>query len=145
MRQEYNPLFLRCWRLAVRDQHVREFDLHSRYMDTARFDAGYKTLNDFTLSKRWAPFVSIRTETGSLLTTARGVEYRWPLLDYRLIQHFLATPTEEKYRRGMGRYLHRRAVSKLVPRKRWRGSQARTWGQCSAPAAVNRERRLILK
>ncbi|MCI5149561.1 MAG: hypothetical protein D3916_09275, partial [Candidatus Electrothrix sp. MAN1_4] len=44
-------------------------------------------------------------------------EYRWPLLDQRLIQHFLATPSVEKYSQGIGRYLHKRAVDDLMPQK----------------------------
>ncbi|MCI5131492.1 MAG: hypothetical protein D3904_08190 [Candidatus Electrothrix sp. EH2] len=91
--------------------------MKNRYLATARYDAGWQRLNDFVLGNRWAPFVSVRTETGTLLAAARGVEYRWPLLDHRLIQHFLATPTVEKYSRGIGRYLHKRAVDDLLPHK----------------------------
>ena len=44
-----------------------------------------------------------------------GIEFRWPLLDFKLIQTYLQTPAIEKQYNGWGRYLHRRAVDGLIP------------------------------
>ena len=50
------------------------------------------------------------------MANAYGVEYRWPLLDTRLIEQYLFTPSIEKRGpSGVGRYLHRRAISDWVP------------------------------
>lgn len=119
-KQKYNPGFINSFKPRWQQQVVQQdlvqmYDLENRYLDTARFDAGYQSLNDFTLGNRWAPFGPTRTETGTLMAAARGVEYRWPLLDHHLIQHFLSTPVTEKYYCGIGRYLHKRAVDDIMP------------------------------
>lgn len=49
------------------------------------------------------------------MAAARKIEYRWPLLDVRLVKLFLSIPAEETYFRGMGRYLHRRAINGVPP------------------------------
>ena len=49
------------------------------------------------------------------MAAARNIEYRWPLLDVRLVNLFLRIPSEENFFHGMGRYLHRRAVDGVVP------------------------------
>ena len=94
---------------------VKRYNLEERYFDTARFDAGYADLKKFTLEKRWMPFVPTRMENYTLMASSRKIEYRWPLLDIRLVSLFLSIPSEENYYRGMGRYLHRRAIDGIVP------------------------------
>jgi asparagine synthase (glutamine-hydrolysing) len=54
-------------------------------------------------------------ENCTLMAAARKIEYSWPLLDIRLVKLFLAIPSEENYFRGMGCYLHRRAIDGSVP------------------------------
>jgi len=119
-RPEYTPRFLAAWNKRwphqiVRQDVVEKYNLKERYFDTARFDAGYTDLKEFTLEKRWAPFVPTRMENCTLMAAARKIEYRWPLLDVRLVRLFLSIPSEENYFRGMGRYLHRRAIEGVVP------------------------------
>ncbi len=97
-------------------QLAEKYNLKQRYFDTARFDAGYTDLKRFTLEKRWMPFVPTRMENCILMAAARKIEYRWPLLDIRLVKLFLSIPSEENYYRGMGRYLHRRAIEGVVPK-----------------------------
>ena len=116
----YTPRFLAAWNERWPHQIVRrdvaeKFNLKERYFDTARFDAGYTDLKKFTLEKRWMPFVPTRMENCTLMAAARKIEYRWPLLDVRLVRLFLSIPSEENYYRGMGRYLHRRAIEGIVP------------------------------
>jgi asparagine synthase (glutamine-hydrolysing) len=50
-------------------------------------------------------------ENCSLMAASFGVEYVWPLWDSRLVQQWLSTPSIWKVgERGVGRYLHRRAI-----------------------------------
>lgn len=117
---EYNPEFFKAWSQhwplqLVRQPLVERYDLQRRYFDTARFDAGYTDLKRFTLEQRWKPFVSTRMENCSLMAAGRKIDYRWPLLDVRLVNLFLRIPSQEHYFRGMGRYLHRRAIAGTVP------------------------------
>ena len=119
-RPEYNPRFYEAYRQRwthqiVREQWVERFHLKERYFDEAKFDAGYTDLKKFTLEKRWMPFVPTRMENCTLMASARKIEYRWPLLDVRLVRLFLSLPSEVHYHRGMGRYLHRRAITGVVP------------------------------
>jgi asparagine synthase (glutamine-hydrolysing) len=119
-RPAYNPRFLKAFQgrwlhQIVRREWVERFDLEKRYFDVAKFDAGYTDLKKFTLEKRWAPFVPTRMENCSLMAAARKIEYRWPLLDVRLVRLFLRLPAELHYHRGMGRHLHRRAMAGVVP------------------------------
>ena len=119
-RPEYNPRFYEAYRKRwphqiVAQDMVEKYDLKQRYFDVARFDAGYTDLKRFTLENRWAPFVPTRMENCTLMAAARKIEYRWPLLDIRLVKLFLSIPSEENYFRDMSRYLHRRAIAGIVP------------------------------
>ncbi|MBX2883998.1 MAG: hypothetical protein KTR32_28855 [Granulosicoccus sp.] len=66
---------------------------------------------------RFGGEMTTRLESFALMAHSYRVSYRWPMLDRRLIQQFLDTPTIEKRRRSMGRYLHRRAFDGEVPTK----------------------------
>ena len=109
------------WRhQLVREPVVRRLGLLDRYRQAAAFDAPYRRINDFVLDNRLGPWVARRLETCTLVAAGYGVEYRWPLLDPRLIQQFLSTPSIEKADRQAGRYLHRRAIEGVVaPKVAW--------------------------
>ena len=96
---------------------IEDYGLKASYDKIANFDHGYNNLDQFTLENRWAPFVTTRLENCTLMASLYGIEYRWPLLDPRLIQCFLSIPSSEKYHKGMGRYLHRRAIENVVPKE----------------------------
>ena len=78
---DFNPRYYEAFKLRwphqiVSDDLVRRYDLERRYFDAARFDAGYTDLKQFTLEKRWAPFVPTRMEDCSLMAAGRRIEYR---------------------------------------------------------------------
>ena len=102
---------------VVRQVFVEKYHLHDRFLGIAKFDAGYTRLNDFIIESRNEAFLHTRLECCSLLASSRKLEYRWPLLDVRLIEFFLSIPVEEKYAKGVGRFLHKRAVNDLLPEK----------------------------
>jgi asparagine synthase (glutamine-hydrolysing) len=113
----FHEAYRRRWpHRVVRDEVVARFNLEERYFEEARFDSGYTNLKKFTLEKRWQPFVTTRMENCILIAAGRKLEYRWPLLDVRLVRLFLSIPSEENFYRGMGRYLHRRAIDGVVPK-----------------------------
>lgn len=121
-RPGYNRALYRAFRERwphhiVSNDLVRKYDLRKRYFEGARFDAGYTDLKRFTLEKRWQPFIPTRMENGSLMAAGYNIDYRWPLLDIRLVRLFFQIPSEAHYFRGMGRYLHRTAVAPLLPRE----------------------------
>ena len=45
-----------------------------------------------------------------------GIEYRYPLLDRRLVEFILATPPIQKYKNGVGRYLMRTFLDRHGPK-----------------------------
>lgn len=101
----------------VRDEVAAELGLLERYQEQAAFDEPYRRINDFVLHYRLGSNISRRLETGTLVAASYGIDYRWPLLDARLIQQWLSTPSIEKANRAFGRYLHRRAIDGVVASK----------------------------
>ena len=119
----YNPNFLKAWNARwphqmLQHHIVEQLNLHEEYMETARYDAPYRRINDFIVNKLLTmPYVATRFENCTLMAAAYGVEYHWPLWDVRLVQQYLSTPSIEKVGpKGMGRYLHRRAINDMVPK-----------------------------
>jgi len=72
-------------------------------------------VNEFSIKNRWSPDMVARLEDCSLAAASQGLEYRWPLLDIRLINFYLSVPSEYKLNKGIPRYLHRKAIQGLVP------------------------------
>ncbi|MES2355949.1 MAG: asparagine synthase-related protein [Pseudomonadota bacterium] len=108
----------------LRGEIAERLNLREEYINQASFDAPYNRVNDFILQNRLAPFVATRLENCTLMAQSYGVDYRWPLLDARLIQQYLSTPAIEKAGPGIGRYLHRRAIEGVVPPKvQWKVSK----------------------
>lgn len=108
----------------VSDDAIENHDLFNRFMETASFDAPYRRVNDFILHNRIGAFVPTRLDNCTLLAASYKIDYRWPLLDRRLMQQYLSTPTVEKWHQGMGRYLHRRAIEGIVPASvQWKPSK----------------------
>jgi asparagine synthase (glutamine-hydrolysing) len=110
---------------AIHGEVVDRYDLRRRHEEHGSFDEGYRTINSFILGNRLGnSFVPTRLENCTLMAQSRGVDYRWPLLDVRLVQQYLSTPSIEKKAKGMGRYLHRRAIEGVVPAKvQWKVSK----------------------
>ncbi|MBF0611976.1 MAG: hypothetical protein HQL55_12720 [Magnetococcales bacterium] len=118
---EYNKSFLSAWRsrwshCLLRPEVIQRLDIQSRYFDGARWDAPFRRINDFVVDQIRSAQLAVRLENGTLLAGSFGVEYRWPMLDSRLIQRYLSTPSIEKRGpKGVNRYLHRRAMADFVP------------------------------
>lgn len=106
----------RLARSILRDEVVEEYGL------TGYIEAGNaalrnaRTVNEHLLAKPGLrTFLIGRIEACTLMAASYGIEYRWPLLDRRLIAQYLATPSIEKRHRHVGRYLHRRAGRGTIP------------------------------
>ncbi len=119
----YNPNFLNAWNerwphYIIHPQVVERLNLHETYMETARYDAPYRRINDFILQHHLTRMlITTRLENCTLVAASYGIDYRWPLWDVRLVQQYLSTPSIEKVGpNGVGRYLHRRAIDKVVPK-----------------------------
>lgn len=103
------------WILAADARQKYQVDTH--YRQALRYDADHRSINAFILGDRLAPFVPTRLDNCTLMAASYQVDYRWPLLDRRLMQQYLSTPAIEKYSARASRYLHRRAVDDVLPHK----------------------------
>jgi len=93
-----------------------EFDVKAVFTKKNDQYQSYSTFNDYLLGTNWDAGHIARLEDCSLAAAAFGLEYRWPLLDIRLICFYLSTPCEQRLGTGMKRrYLHRRAMAGLLP------------------------------
>ena len=100
----------------VEQKIIDQFELGKTATNDHQYDAGYTSPNAFSLGNRWSPQMTGRLECCTLMAARYCIEYRWPLLDVRLLELFLSIPSEQKLGPGgISRYLHRRAVSGLVP------------------------------
>lgn len=61
------------------------------------------------------PHITDRLENSYFLAKAKGIEYRYPFLDVKLIEFFYSIPSEYKYKNGTGRYLFRMAMEGILP------------------------------
>jgi Asparagine synthase (glutamine-hydrolyzing) len=133
---DYNPRFLEAWNARwphqlLKPDVVDRLGLYDQYMETARYDAPYRRINDFILQGLLTmPYIATRLENCTLMAAAYGIDYRWPLWDVRLVQQYLSTPSIEKVGpRGVGRYLHRRAIDHIVPKQvAWKPSKDMGYG-----------------
>lgn len=119
----------RNWQQRVIADRFATEELHTRATAGASYDSGCRTVNEFALNNRLSPSLTARLENCTLMAAAFGLDYRWPLLDVRLIQFYLSVPAEQKLGpQGVTRYLHRRAIDDLLPahvvwRDKWMGER----------------------
>ncbi|MGB3471871.1 MAG: asparagine synthase-related protein [Erythrobacter sp.] len=100
----------------VSREFLEDSGLRKQIEDWMLPDIGECTLNRIAaLSPGFHRGRTGRLEASALFAATYGIEYRFPFYDRRLIQQFLDTPSIEKRRGSMGRYLHRRALSNRVP------------------------------
>lgn len=67
------------------------------------------------------PSLSMRLEACAIEAASNRLEYRYPLLDVRLVEFHLALPAHLKRKNGYGRYLFRRGIAGTVPPEiQWR-------------------------
>ncbi len=108
----------------VQDAVMDRLKLAEYCIDFTRFDVPYRRINDFILQHEISPSLTQNLENNSLMAQSYGIEYRWPMLDTRLIQQYLSTPAIEKASGEWNRYLHRRAIEGIVPAKvQWKASK----------------------
>ena len=98
------------------DRAMEQYDVAGHLRKTHRYDTGCRTQNQFCIEDRWSAAMTARLENCTLAAAVYGLDYRWPLLDVRLLQFFLAAPASAKIGpNGIGRWLHRRAIADSLP------------------------------
>jgi len=110
--------------LAINKTFSEELKIKTRYFNyNNRPDNS--SLQEKGISRITHPHVSQRLEYCSLIARKYGIEYRYPLLDIRLIEFYLSIPTSLKARNGIGRYAIRKAVEGIMPKEiQWRNDKS---------------------
>lgn len=127
------PMLAKLAASPLRSDVLTERDLVSRTRIRSQYAAPFDRVNDFILGDRLSAKAAIRSADSSLVAASFGVDYRWALLDRRLVQQYLHTPAIWKFGDGYGRYLHRRALAGMVPDKvawkpdKYMGPPVRPW------------------
>jgi len=117
---------IRRWNTCVLNKEAAEkYEIHASFLELSRGKVKiHKTINQEILARKIRPNMTARLEGGTLLAASYKLDYRWPLLDRRLMQQYLNTPAIEKRYKSMGRYLHRRAnQGKVAEKILWKQSK----------------------
>ncbi|MFA6012714.1 MAG: asparagine synthase-related protein [Desulfobacteraceae bacterium] len=95
-------------------------NIHNRLETISRLSS-HKNFRNKQFARIMHPHLPLRMEYSSIASSARGIEYRYPLLDIRLLEFHLAAPLRLKNKHGQGRYLFRKSVEGIVPPEiQWR-------------------------
>lgn len=100
----------------------------SEILPDARTRRNYQTVrereyHDLVGTESW--HLRARIETSQLCGLGMRFEYRYPLLDIRLLEFCLSVPDDMKRHFGYGRYLARKSLEGLLPRElQWRYDKA---------------------
>ncbi len=93
-----------------------------------------------------SPHVVYRLEDSAVGASTYGVDYRYPLLDIRLMQFYLDLPTDQKTGGGIQRRMIREATIGLLPEKiRMRHDKSRSTIPTVHPRFLLERERLIAK
>ncbi|MGE0090665.1 MAG: asparagine synthase-related protein, partial [Bacteroidales bacterium] len=100
--------------LALNNEFSERMKIKERYFLQFRKNKN-GTLQEKNIERICHPHVSQRLEYCSSATRKFGIEYRYPLLDKRLIEFYLSMPIRLKARNGIKRYAIRKAIEEFVP------------------------------
>lgn len=110
--------------LALNADYEKKLGVKKRYEEYYQ-NIARQTMQDKNIERITHPHVSQRLEYCSLMARKYGIEYRYPLLDIRLIEFYLSIPPRLKARNGIGRYIIRRAMEGILPEKiQWRNDKS---------------------
>lgn len=73
------------------------------------------TINERVYDRLMGNHISERLEKSYLHGKIHGVEYRYPMLDVKLIEFYFSLDLHMKYRDGYGRYIYRESLKDLLP------------------------------
>lgn len=126
LRKARNPFYVNYLEeFLLTSEFYQAADIHRRIIATPR----NPHVADLRASQCWRvthTHVPARLEYSSIEAAAHRLEYRYPLLDIRLIEFHLATPSRLKRKNGYGRYLFRKAIEGIVPPEiQWRDDKRR--------------------
>lgn len=110
--------------LALNSDLENKLNIQNRYNNHFRENA-FKSLQEIHIERITHNHVSQRLEYCSLAARKYGIEYRYPLLDKRLVEYYLSIPSRLKARNGIKRYAIRKAMEGMLPKEiLWRNDKS---------------------
>lgn len=105
-------------RLFVSAQFAEQYGYPQRHFDNLpwRVDGNVRERELYLFNR---PSMLFRLEDSAIGAEYHGVEYRYPLLDKRLLEFCFALPTYQKYRDGVNRRMIRMSGKNLLPDSVW--------------------------
>ena len=109
--------------LAINHEFFKEMNLKERFYSKKKLPAGgsvrmrqFRRINYDYMPQR-LEYCAIQAQT-------HKIEYRYPLLDKRLVELYLSLPSHMKFRNGYGRYILRKATEGILPPEiQWRNDK----------------------
>jgi asparagine synthase (glutamine-hydrolysing) len=110
--------------LAINSSFNKNYKIKNRFLSNFQ-KSNSSSLQERNIERITHSHVSQRLEYCSLIARKYGIEYRYPLLDIRLIEYYLAMPARLKARNGIGRHAIREAIEGIVPKEiQWRNDKS---------------------
>jgi asparagine synthase (glutamine-hydrolysing) len=110
--------------LAINKAFSKKLEIKERHL-TFYKKSGNVSLQENAIERICHSHVSQRLEYCSLIARKYGIEYRYPLLDIRLIEFYQSMPSRLKAQDGIGRFAIRKAIEGIVPEKiQWRNDKS---------------------
>lgn len=134
----HNPFWQKFGHRALRAELEQRLGMRERATRFRELYTHRGTIRERVAGMLRTPNVPLRLEYSRLCTTARRIQYVYPLLDLELIAFYLAVPSRLKRHHGIGRYLFRQGMAGQIPEEvRWSATPRTS----ANPAAVLRKRR----
>ncbi len=93
----------------------QQFDMEQRQLLFKEVYSRLPELRASQVKRLMQPHSQLRMGYCDLATRSFRMEYRYPLLDIRLLEYYLALPTRMKAQNGYGRYIYRMSLEGLLP------------------------------
>lgn len=105
---------------ALKPEIIKKYDLVERALKKSRFP-NQPSVYERQYQRIMHPHLPQRMEYSDIAALHHGIEYRYPLLDVRLVEFYYSLPTHLKIKGDKRRYIYRQAIKDLVPESiRWK-------------------------
>jgi asparagine synthase (glutamine-hydrolysing) len=106
--------------LAIDPSFFEEINLKKRFYSKKKLPAGCNVRMRQSRRINY-DYMPRRLEYCAIQAQTHKAEYRYPLLDKRLVEFYLSLPSSMKFRNGYGRYILRKATEGILPPEiQWR-------------------------
>lgn len=123
--------------LLVNHALIKKLSLEKNYDEFRKFYQcnSIKESEQSLLTGKYSWHLRARIENSNLAAIGFKFEYRYPLLDIRLLEFCINLPSHMKRKNGWGRYIARQALQNLIPNElQWRQDKAGS----PVPAALHK-------